>query len=142
MQRVIQGWQNCWKIMVHKDEAHKLTKNHAKNQFCPIFNFVQFSILSNFQFFPIFNFVQFSSLSNFQFCPILLNFQFCPSFLLCPLFNFVHFSIFFFYTTPCNLVASVCHPGMRARARVGHATHSLPVNNSSCLMIATPSGLA
>ena len=33
--------------------------------FCPNFNFVQFSVLSNFQFCPIFNFVQFSILSNF-----------------------------------------------------------------------------
>ena len=47
------------------------------------FNFVQCSILSNFQLCPMFNFVQFSILSN--------NFQFCP------IFNFVQFSILIEY---------------------------------------------
>ena len=63
-------------------------------QSCPIINFVQFSILSNFSICSIlFNFVQFSILFNFvQFSilSILFNFQFCPIF---NFVNFVQFSI-------------------------------------------------
>ena len=51
-----------------------------------LFNFVQFSILSHFQFCPIFNFVDFSIfLSIFHFFNFLSNFQFCR------FFNFVDF---------------------------------------------------